>query len=149
MWIAILLTALSLAGVSAVYVVRCFGRFDVIKRISGGRRPLRIMLGLVPVIGFVAYALFDVVNSVIILIHLAVFFLIANGIARLIKCFCPARSVDDTANVNDSTKVEQKPLRPYYAGIAAILLCVVYLCIGWHLAHHVYRTSYTLETEIL
>ena len=150
MWIAILLTALFLAGVSAVYVVRCFGRFDVIKRISGDRRPLRIMLGLVPVAGFAVYAIFDIVNSVIILIHLAAFFLIMNGIAWLVKRFRPEKKGEDTANVTRSTEVEQKtgkPLRPYYAGIAAILLCIIYLGIGWYMAHHVFRTAYTIETE--
>ncbi len=150
MWIAILLTALSLAGVSAVYVVRCFGRFDVIKRISGDRRPLRIMLGLVPVAGFAVYAIFDIVNSVIILIHLAAFFLIMNGIAWLVIRFRPEKKGEDTANVTCSTEVEQKvrgPLRPYYAGIAAILLCIIYLGIGWYMAHHVFRTAYTIETE--
>ena len=79
MWIAILLTALSLAVTSAVYIARCFGRFDVIKRVSGGRKSLRIMLGLVPVVGFAVYAIFDIVNSVIVLIHLAAFFLIDNS----------------------------------------------------------------------
>lgn len=151
MWIAILTVALLLAAAAAVYLVICFGRFYTVKRVSRGRRSLRILLGLVPVVGFAVYAIFDTVNSVIILIHLAAFFLLANGIARLFMHFRPAKSsVNDTANVKDSTDVEQKfekPIRPYYAGIAAILLCAVYLCIGWHLAHHVFRTAYTLETE--
>lgn len=166
MWIAILTVALLLAAAAAVYLVICFGRFYTVKRVSRGRRLLRILLGCVPVLGFVVYGLFDSVNAVIILIHLAAFFLIMNGIARIVKRIRDGKKSTDTAdkntdatgdiknadaaNNNGSTVVERKAeivFRPYYAGIVAVLLCAVYLCIGWHLAHHVFRTAYTLETE--
>jgi len=166
MWIAILSVALLLAVAAAVYLVICFGRFDVIRRASRGKRSLRILLGCVPVLGFIVYGIFDIVNAVIILIHLAAFFLILNGIARLIKHIRNGKKSvgtaeestdaandtksEDATNDNGSTTVEQnvrKAFRPYYAGIAAVVLCAVYLCIGWHQAHHVYRTAYSLETE--
>ncbi|MBO4399090.1 MAG: metallophosphoesterase [Lachnospiraceae bacterium] len=149
MWIAILTTALLFAAVSAVYLATCFGRFGVVRKLSGGRRWLRILLGTVPLLGFVVYGLFDTVNSVIILLHLAAAFLVADLITMIVRRFRRRKKNDKTANDNNSTTVEQKSgenPRIYYAGIAAILLCAVYLMIGWYLAHHVFRTQYTIET---
>lgn len=68
-------------------------------------------------------------NAIICVLHLIVFWLISDGLFALIKKTC------------------KKSFTRYYAGIAAIVFTVCYLGAGWYLAHHVWETTYQIQTD--
>ena len=95
----------------------------------------------------------DLLNTVIVLIHLAVFWVLADLGAFFISRYFKkvnAKKKTSEQNVSDTTEktLETKPAEtPYYAGIAAIVITALYLSAGWYLAHHVVETDYVLTTE--
>ncbi len=71
----------------------------------------------------------SVINLVLILLHLVVFWMLCDLGWWIAK------------------KVRKKDPRCYYAGTAAIMLTLVYLGAGWFFAHHVFVKEYELTTE--
>ena len=76
----------------------------------------------------VCFALWGAMNALIILLHLALFGLLADLVCRVIG------------------KLRKKRFARNYAGLAALLLTVAYLGVGWYQASHVWRTAYTVTT---
>ncbi len=72
---------------------------------------------------------FDVTNTVIIFIHVAVFMLLGDFVRFLL------------------VKTGSMPRGSHAAQICAIALCIVYLCIGWYLMHGLWETDYELTTD--
>lgn len=131
MWAFIFGTLILGSVLSIVYLVSRFARFAVIRRASGNRKIVRILLGLLPV-GLLAWGLWafmGMMNAEICLLHLTVVWLICDGIGRIVE------------------KKRKKKFRRYYAGLCAIGITASYLACGWYLAHHVWRTAYMLETD--
>ena len=44
-------------------------------------------------------------------------------------------------------KIRKKEFKRYYAGITAVVFTVCYLGAGWYCAHHVWQTSYEIQTD--
>ena len=176
MWIAILAVAIGLTIAGAVYLLRRFRRFGIVLAIAGGRKWLQWLVAAAPLLGFAVYGLFDAVNAVIVVLHLAAFWLIADlvtGIAGLIlrkkrgSRTIPAANGEEYAAGPVAGKLERadeagdshgtlskaqeatgkRPFRVYWKGVAVIVVCTIYLAVGWYLAYHVVRTAYTVETD--
>ena len=113
---------------SLFYLWTRFHKFYLIEQIAGERKKLPWLLAAVPVLLLVLLFFVKTVSATIIALHLFVFWLLSDFIYWLVK------------------KVSKKTWKRYYAGIAAILITTVYLCIGWYYAHHVYETDYTIHT---
>ena len=157
MWIAILAVAIGLTIAGAVYLLRRFRHFGIVYAIAGERVWLQRLIAAVPLLGFAVYGIFDAVNAVIVMLHLAAFWLIADlvtGVAGLFRRKKRASEATDAAaqdkaapDTAASDTTAQRPFRVYWKGIAVILSCTVYLAVGWYLAHHVVRTAYTAVTD--
>lgn len=119
-------TVLSLA-----YLASRFAKFPVIRKAAKERKGIRFMLGLVPVILILLIIGFTLgaVNAMVSMMHLMVFWLLCDGINRLVE------------------KKRKAAFSTYYAGIAAMGITVVYLACGWYMAHHVWQTGYTVATD--
>ncbi|MBE6760050.1 MAG: hypothetical protein E7554_08175, partial [Ruminococcaceae bacterium] len=132
MWFAILGTALLFTVVGMIYLVSRFSKFGIVRKIAGERRWLRVLLGIVPMLGFVVYGCFDTINMVVVLLHLAIFWLIADILCGIVSRI--RRHRGETADADDG---EQTGFRVYRRGVAVIALCAVYLTVGWFNAHNV------------
>lgn len=129
MWTIVLIAVVILMAGSLVYIgsrMRCFPLFA---KFSEKNAFAKWAVRLLPTAVFAVFAVFDFVNSVIILIHLAVFWAVADIAVRLFR-----RKKDGKAN-------------GYPAAWIAIVACILYFVAGWFCAHHVSRKDYTLETE--
>ncbi len=129
MWklIIALLAVFSLATV--IYVTVRVHRFSRIKRVAEKHRLLAWLLSLVPVAAVGLFALINTFTMMVVLIHLFVAFVICDFITFILR------------------KAAKRTFG-YDAQIAAaILLTVIYLGLGWFLAHHVFMTDYTFRTE--
>lgn len=130
-WIIILALLLVAAIVGLIYLDNRICHFFLIQKAANGNKKLMIVLSalVIILITVVTALLLNIMNAIICLLHLVAFWLLSDLIMWII------------------TKVRKKPFRYYYAGIIAIVTTVVYLSVGWYLAHHVWMTTYALNTD--
>lgn len=128
MWTLVLIAVLILMALSLCYIASRMRRFPLLEKLSGKGAFGKWVVRLIPVVVFAVFAVIDFVNAVIALIHLAVFWVLADGVVRLV-----------------SGKKERKR-KGYAAAYIAMAACVIYLAAGWYCAHRVFRKDYTFET---
>ena len=143
MWLIILGLVLAAVVAGLVYISKCFQRFGIIRRIAGDRNWLRRLLAVLPLLVFFICAVFDTVNSIIVLLHLIMFSLVADGLYALWRAF--VRHI--RRNVREQRPGRPEEYRPYWRGIFVICFTAIYLSVCWYLAHHVWITRYDLTTE--
>ena len=170
MWIVILGIVLALAVASIIYLISRFKKFYIVERLAGDRKALRWLIACVPMLGFVVYGIFDLVNSIMAMLHLAIFWLIFDIVAAVVssvkknKAACleavgedekasaeksagKKASAGKTAESEAAEGAAKRQGKVYWLGVAVILTTFIYLAAGWFFAHHVYETNYELHTE--
>lgn len=131
MW-GLIFSGLILGTVFGVlYLAGRFARFRIIKKAAGGRRFPGYLIGILPVVLIVLgmRAGLGTINAEIGILHLVVIWLLCDIINKIVE------------------KKRRKKFTVYYAGIFALVFTAVYLTCGWFLANHVWRVSYTVETD--
>lgn len=131
MWILIIGSLIVGAALGILYLVGSFSRFFVIRKAAKGKRIFRYLIGIVPT-GLLILLLrtaFDTINTAICILHLTVIWILCDIVSRIVE------------------KRRGERFQKYYAGVFALGITAVYLTSGWYLAHHVWSTAYTLETE--
>lgn len=124
----LLLVVLALLAGMVLYILFGYRRFPRLEQV----RPKALSWGL-SLLCLAPVGLFFFVNAwsvMIVLLHLFVFWVFCDLAGKLIRVL-----------------VHRRDRRHYVEGIAAILLTVVYLSVGWYNAHHVSRTQYTFQTQ--
>lgn len=107
------------------YDIKNINNFNFIKKIKN--KKLQWIIPLIPIL--IIMLLFNYVNSLVILIHLAIFFLISNLLIYLIK------------------KIFKKDFSFNLSGALAIIFTFIYLGIGAYFAYHIYETKYEIITQ--
>ena len=128
-WLMIMASLALLALAALFYLLTRFHRFSFIKKIGKKSRLLSWLAALVPLALTGLFMLFfNTTTLIVVLLHLTAAFLLCSLLALLIR------------------KIGKRAI-PYDAeGAAAILLTVVYLSVGWYMAHHVFETDYRFES---
>ncbi|WP_295066797.1 metallophosphoesterase [Ruminococcus sp.] len=123
----------ALAGVislgSIFYLLTRFHKFGFVQKIAENHKKLSWLLCLVPLIGIGCFGIINTYAVVIIVFHLAAFWLIADLLGKIVR------------------KIIKKERRFYIEGVLTILFTAVYLTFGWINAHDVKRTAYTVHTD--
>lgn len=134
MWILISALALLCTGGCFFYIANRLSRLTFFEALAGGKRWRRVLLGigLTLLLALVLSLTMGYINAIICFIHLAVFWLIIEGAARLI-CRISRRGWGRIARTA--------------AGCAAILFTAVYLAAGWMQAYRVWETDYAFVTQ--
>ncbi len=107
-----------------VYDTYKFTKFNFMSKIKNQK--MRVIIAFIPII--IILLIFNYVNSLVILIHLAIFFLLSIFIVYFIK------------------KVLRKEFTFYLTGVLAIIVTTIYLGIGAYLDYHVFETKYNITT---
>ena len=130
MWriLLILMAAFGLAALAGL--VALFHRFTPFQRLGERHRLLSWLAAALPVaaIGLLFCAI-NVTTMIVVLLHLLVAWALCDGVGWLIQRFGRRRVSRDVT------------------GLVAIGLTVIYLGIGWFMAHHVFETRYQLTTS--
>ena len=124
--------ALFIAFVAGIlYLTDRFCKFEIIKRLSHGKKGLGRFLSiiLIGLIVIVVWVTMGYMNAIIVLLHLVAAWLIGDFITLMI------------------VKGRKKHFQRYYTGVLVIVFTIIYLCVGWYLAHNVWRTEYNIETN--
>lgn len=122
---------LTLIIISFIYLSFAFCRLEIIKNhlpTSPWKSGL-IGAGIVLAIFAALYFSMDFFNAYVCIVYLFIFWLMADGIEKIIKL---AFKLSD---------------EHYYAGVCAIVFTIIYFGIGWYNAHHVVETKYALTTD--
>lgn len=131
MWRLLMIALFFIALLDAVYVVCRFHKFALIHRIAKKNRLLAWLACLLPVAVCALFLLINVYAAVIVFIHLALIWMLADLIGWVIK------------------KRARRSFRRYWAGLVALCITAVYLGIGWFNAHHVFISRYTFTSDKL
>ena len=110
------------------YFVTRVKKFYVIQKLSGGRKWLELLLSTVPLLIIIPCGFFAFMNTLIVVIHLLAFCLIFDILGFLVKKFLHKQS------------------KYYWQGISALVVSIVYLGFGFYSAHHVWETTYQIQT---
>ena len=111
------------------YLLTRFHKFGFMQKIAENHKKLSWLLCLLPLIGIGCFGVINIYAVVIIFLHLAAFWLIADLIGKIVR------------------KAIKKERLFYIEGVLVILFTAVYLTFGWINAHDVKRTSYTVHTD--
>lgn len=127
-WFVLMLVLSLLALSAAVYLVARFHRFSFLTKLGQSHPLLSWLLALLPLALLGLFLLFNLTTLIVVLLHVTAGFLIFDLIAFLVR------------------KAGKKTRYDLYGG-AALLFTLIYLGIGWIMAHHVFETHYRLTTD--
>ena len=112
----------------AFYLAAHIRRFSALRKLEKKRSWL-ISAALVAIPAVVLSLLWTSLNMAVCLLHLTLFWMLADLASALIR------------------RLRKKTFKRYWAGAAAIALSVAWLGAGWFNANHVWQTNYTVETD--
>ena len=130
MWTIIMIT-LGVCGLLALaFLVTRFHRFSHFQRLGERHKALSWLLAMLPVavIGGAFYAV-NITTMIVVLLHLLVFWAACDLAGWLIK------------------RIGRRQVSRDVTGLIALGVTVIYLGMGWFMAHHVFETHYTLSTN--
>lgn len=131
MWALIFVGVMAGGVAGLIYLVSRFNKFGWVKHIAKGKRWVGILVSALAVFAAVAVLWLTIgsMNAVICVLHLVVFWLLCDPVFWLVQ------------------KKRGREFAGYYAGLCAVVVTAVYLCIGSVFAFHVWKTDYALETD--
>ena len=164
MWGIIFGGMLVVAILGAIFLWTRFGKFGIVQKLAGESKWKRRLLSLIPFLIFGIFAIFSVVNVVIVLVHMAVYWALAELICWIYRKIRYGKGSgkdaeeetkpEATEEQKNGKKKEQekeqkkapKRFRPYWLGIIVLCFEICYFTTGWFLAHHVWEKDYTVTT---
>lgn len=129
MWLIIFAVSIALGVAAAVYLAGKVEKTGIFSRVSSANLVKVLSILSVVVIAVILCLILDVTNTIIIAVHLAVFMLLGDLVAHIVSFYYKGT------------------LRKGVFDLAALALCVIYLCIGWILMHGLWETDYSLSTD--
>ena len=133
MWLLIIGTVLAIFLAGLLYISFRAARSPGVLRLVRGKRAAARLLcfAFFTALTAILWALLNMMNAVVCLIHLVLFWMIADFVCFII------------------VKMRRRPFRRYWAGAAALIFSALWLAGGWAAAHHVRTTRYVYETTKL
>ncbi len=127
MWLAIFGVSI-LAGVAGiVYLAGKIEKSGLFNKIDSRAVTMSLAFIAVLIIVVMLCFLFDVTNTIVIVIHVAVFLLAGDFVGFILK-------------------KASHPVSGRIIDLVAVLLCFVYFAIGWFLMHGLWETDYAITT---
>ena len=68
-WVVIAILAPALTILGFLYLHSRFRKFYIVEKLSHGKRWIKNLLSAIPLLFFLVYGVFDIVNMVVILLH--------------------------------------------------------------------------------
>ena len=128
MWLVIFAVSI-LSGVAGlIYLAHKTGRSGLFDRIESRALSKLAAYAAVALIVALLVFVFDVTNTIVIVIHVAVF-LLAGDLVRVI-----------------ASRVTDAGLSSRIFDLCAVSICFIYLLTGWYLMHGLWESDYTLLT---
>ena len=133
LWVAIIGAMLAVFAAGLLYISFRAARFPMVRKLARGKQGLArlLCLGAFAALTGLLWVLWGMMNAMVCLIHLILFWLLFDLFFFVIG------------------RIRKRPCPPQWAGIAALILCTIYLAGGWVADHHVWKKEYAIETPKL
>ena len=129
MWLIIFGVSILLGVAGAFYLSGKIGKISFFSNIQNRVLARFLCLLTVAAIAALLCVIFDVTNTIILVVHFAAFLLIGDLAGYIIR------------------KAGSASFRQGIMDVIVLALCVIYLVIGWILMHGLWETDYTLATD--
>ena len=125
-FLILIVTILLLIVSTIIYIIKRYMNLSFIKNIDN--KYISIPLKLLPIIILIIFAYLDMINTIVVVLHIFLFLILIDLILLIIK------------------KISKKAINSNASFIITIFLVLFYLLWGYHLAHHVVQTNYSIST---
>ena len=129
MWLIIFAVSILIGIAGALYLAGKLRRTGIFSQIKSTAAVTFLSVAAVALFAFVLVLVFDTVNMIIIVVHVAVFLLLGDLLRFIAGRFFGKEIMHGTVDA------------------IALFLCVITLAVGWILMHGLWETDYSLFTE--
>lgn len=130
MWLLLMILMLAVVGLLFWYLVNRVSRLSFVQKLGKHKKRNQILLALL-MLGCLVLILalsLGMMDMIVCMIHLGCIWGICDFVSFLYH------------------KLARKPRQGYLVGYIAFLITALWMGFGWYCAHHVFETTYTLET---
>ena len=147
MWGVLFASAAIFALVAVFFLWTRFQRFAIVRKLAAGRKWLRRMLGLIPLAVFGIFLPYDTINTGIVLLYLALFWVLGEIIAGLVRRIMGKKNTGKKRAAAEVEDGSAEGYRPYWLGVMVLLFTVCYFSIAAYQDYHVWEKDYQLTTD--
>ena len=156
MWAFIFIFMFAAFIAACIYLITRVRKFVWVDKLAKDRKWLSILISAAICVVFIVVLSLAMgyINAIIVTIYMILFWLVCEFAFWLVgKVKNRTKSTEDETTKNNTIKnnaessVKPKKRKIYYAGVAAIIITIVYMSWGWYQAHNVWQKDYTIQTD--
>ena len=161
MWAFIFIFMFAAFIAACIYLITRVRKFVWVDKLAKDRKWLSVLISAAICVVFIVVLSLAIgyINAIIVTIYMILFWLVCEFAFWLVgKVKNRTKSTADETTKNNTTKnntiknnaessVKPKKRKIYYAGVAAMIITIVYMSWGWYQAHNVWQKDYTIQTD--
>ena len=156
MWAFIFIFMFAAFIAACIYLITRVRKFVWVDKLAKDRKWLSILISAAICVVFIVVLSLAMgyINAIIVTIYMILFWLVCEFAFWLVgkvknrtKSTADETTKNNTIKNNAESSVKPKKRKIYYAGVAAIIITVVYMSWGWYQAHNVWQKDYTIQTD--
>lgn len=156
MWAFIFIFMFAAFIAACIYLITRVRKFVWVDKLAKDRKWLSILISAAICVVFIVVLSLAMgyINAIIVTIYMILFWLVCEFAFRLVgkvknrtKSTADETTKNNTIKNNAESSVKPKKRKIYYAGVAAIIITIVYMSWGWYQAHNVWQKDYTIQTD--
>ena len=156
MWAFIFIFMFAAFIAACIYLITRVRKFVWVDKLAKDRKWLRILISAAICVVFIVVLSLAMgyINAIIVTIYMILFWLVCEFAFWLVgkvknrtKSTADETTKNNTIKNNAESSVKPKKRKIYYAGVAAIIITIVYMSWGWYQAHNVWQKDYTIHTD--
>lgn len=138
MWAFIFIFMFAAFIAACIYLITRVRKFVWVDKLAKDRKWLSILISAAICVVFIVVLSLAMgyINAIIVTIYMILFWLVCEFAFWL---------VGKVKNTESSVKPKKRKI--YYAGVAAIIITIVYMSWGWYQAHNVWQKDYAIQTD--
>lgn len=127
-FLGIMIVAIAAIIAGVIYILRQMRSYAWMKKLCERNKALGWIVTLIPVLIIGIFLYLDVVNTLVVVIHIIIIWLIVDGIRALLK-------------------IGHKQIQSFWSALITLAFCICYLGYGYYNDYHVVVTRYHLSTD--
>ncbi len=156
MWAFIFIFMFAAFIAACIYLITRVRKFVWVDKLAKDRKWLSILISAAICVVFIVVLSLAMgyINAIIVTIYMILFWLVCEFAFWLVgkvknrtKSTADETTKNNTIKNNAESSVKPKKRKIYYAGVAAIIITIVYMSWGWYQAHNVWQKDYTIQTD--
>ena len=156
MWAFIFIFMFAAFIAACIYLITRVRKFVWVDKLAKDRKWLSILISALTCVVFIVVLSLTMgyINAIIVTIYMILFWLVCEFAFWLVgkvknrtKSTADETTKNNTIKNNAESSVKPKKRKIYYAGVAAIIITIVYMSWGWYQAHNVWQKDYTIHTD--